>query len=77
MYIFEKKCIIFAYVHELLNHSFSWLLCLLHTNMSSLSFGMVSAQKAIVSMASYLFLYIEQIYLYTFSSIIVDGIEII
>lgn len=45
--------------------------------MSSLSLGMVSAQKAIVSMASYSFLYIEQIfYLCTFSSIIVDGIEI-
>lgn len=77
MYIFEKKCITFTSVHELLNRSFYWLLCLLHTNMSSLSLGMVSAQKAIVSMASYSFLYIEQsFYLYTFSSIIVDGIEI-
>lgn len=39
---------------------------------------MVSAQKAIVSMASYSFLYIERLqffYLYTFSSITVDGIK--
>lgn len=37
---------------------------------------MVSAQKAIVSMASYSFLYIEQFFdLYTFSSITVDGIK--
>lgn len=44
MYIFEKKCVSFTSVHELLNRSFYWLLCLLHTNMSSLSLGMVSAQ---------------------------------
>lgn len=44
--------------------------------MSSLSLGMVSAQKAIVSMASYSFLYIEQLFdLCTFSSITVDGIK--
>lgn len=77
MYIFLKKCITFTSVHGLLNRSFYWLLCLLHTNMSSLSLGMVSAQKAIVSMAFYSFLYIEQIfYLCTFSSIIIYGIEI-
>lgn len=74
---FWKKCISFTSVHELLNHSFYWLLCLLHTNMSSLSLGMVSAQGYCKYGFLFISLYWAILLIYILSAIIVDGIKIL
>lgn len=73
----SEKCISFTSVYELLNGSFSWLLCLLHTNMSSLSLGMVSAQGYCKYGFLFISIYLEVFKLYTFSDIIVSNTEIL